>query len=328
VSIGTAADSPTRFAMERLQLGSGTAAVGVRSAVAVGNFDGVHRGHKALVAAAVARARETGGAAVVLTFDPHPARVLRPDAAPSALSTLAQKEELVTALGIDRLVALAFDERLAALSPAAFVREVLGSMLGARHVVVGESFRFGHAREGDARTLEALGGREGFDVQVVPPVLHAGRPISSSRVREALAAGDVGEAAQLLGRPYALDGRVVRGDGRGRTLGVPTANLRADDQLLPARGVYAGRALVPSGEWRTAVVNVGERPTFGGTGLVVEAHLVDFTGDLYDARVRLSFHARLRGEERFQSAQALVERIQADVRAARELLPPAAAREV
>ena len=314
--------------MERLQLGSGTAAVGVRSAVAVGNFDGVHRGHKALVAAAVARARETGGAAVVLTFDPHPARVLRPDAAPSALSTLAQKEELVTALGIDRLVALAFDERLAALSPAAFVREVLGSMLGARHVVVGESFRFGHAREGDARTLEALGGREGFDVQVVPPVLHAGRPISSSRVREALAAGDVGEAAQLLGRPYALDGRVVRGDGRGRTLGVPTANLRADDQLLPARGVYAGRALVPSGEWRTAVVNVGERPTFGGTGLVVEAHLVDFTGDLYDARVRLSFHARLRGEERFQSAQALVERIQADVRAARELLPPAAAREV
>jgi len=314
--------------MERLQLGSGTAAVGVRSAVAVGNFDGVHRGHKALVAAAVARARETGGAAVVLTFDPHPARVLRPDAAPSALSTLAQKEELVTALGIDRLVALAFDERLAALSPAAFVREVLGSMLGARHVVVGESFRFGHAREGDARTLEALGGREGFDVQVVPPVLHAGRPISSSRVREALAAGDVGEAAQLLGRPYALDGRVVRGDGRGRTLGVPTANLRADDQLLPARGVYAGRALVPSGEWRTAVVNVGERPTFGGTGLVVEAHLVDFTGDLYDARVRLSFHARLRGEERFQSAQALVERIQADVRAARELLPPPAARGV
>ena len=314
--------------MERLQLGSATAAVGVRSAVAVGNFDGVHRGHQALVAAAVARARETGGAAVVLTFDPHPARVLRPDAAPSALSTLAQKEELVTALGIDRLVALAFDARLAALSPAAFVQEVLASLLGARHVVVGESFRFGHARQGDARTLEALGGNEGFDVQLVPPVLHAGRPISSSRVREALAAGDVREAAQLLGRPYALDGHVVRGDGRGRTLGIPTANLRAEDQLLPARGVYAGSALVPSGEWRTAVVNVGERPTFGGTGLVVEAHLLDFAGDLYDARVRLSFHARLRGEERFPSAQALVERIQADVRAARELLPPPAVREV
>ncbi|HZO07858.1 MAG TPA: bifunctional riboflavin kinase/FAD synthetase, partial [Myxococcota bacterium] len=291
-------------------------------------FDGVHRGHQALVAAAVARAHETGGAAVVLTFDPHPARVLRPEAAPSALSTLAQKEELVMALGIDRLVALAFDAQLAALSPAAFVREVLASMLGARHVVVGESFRFGHERQGDARTLEALGGQEGFDVQVVPPVLHAGRPISSSRVRAALAAGDVREAALLLGRPYALDGRVVRGDGRGRTLGIPTANLRSEDQLLPARGVYASRALVPSGEWRTAVVNIGERPTFGGTQLVVEAHLLDFAGDLYDARVRLSFHARLRGEERFPSAQALVERIQADVRAARELLPPPAAREV
>jgi riboflavin kinase/FMN adenylyltransferase len=314
--------------MERLRLGSGTAAVGVRSAVAVGNFDGVHRGHQALVAAAVARARQAGGAAVVLTFDPHPARVLRPDAAPSALSTLAQKEELVAALGIDRLVALAFDARLAALTPEAFAREVLASLLGAHHVVIGESFRFGHARQGDARTLEDLGARHRFDVQVVPPVLHAGRPISSSRVREALLAGDVRDAALLLGRPYALDGTVVRGDGRGRRLGVPTANLRTEEQLLPARGVYAGRALVPSGEWTTAVINVGERPTFGGTGLVVEAHLLDFAGDLYDARLRLSFHSRLRGEERFESPQALVERIRADVQAARELLPPPAARGV
>jgi riboflavin kinase/FMN adenylyltransferase len=304
--------------MERLQLGSGAAAVGTRQAVAIGNFDGVHRGHQALVARAVARARETGGAAVVLTFDPHPAQVLRPEAAPQPLTTLAQKEELVLALGVERLVALEFDARLAALTPDAFVREVLASLLGARHVVVGESFRFGHARQGDAHTLEALGGRQGFDVQVVRPVLHAGRPISSSRVREAIAAGEVRDAAELLGRPYALDGVVVRGDGRGRGLGFPTA------QLLPARGVYAGRALVPGGEWRAAVVNVGERPTFGGTGLVVEAHLLDFAGDLYDARVRLSFQARLRGEQRFASATALVERIHEDVRAARELLAPPA----
>jgi len=310
--------------MERLQLGSGTAAVGTRSAVAIGNFDGVHRGHQALVAAAVARARETGGAAVVLTFDPHPARVLRQDGAPSALTTLAQKEELVAALGIDRLVALAFDARLAALSPDAFVSEVLASLLGARHVVVGESFRFGHARQGDARTLEALGGRQGFDVQVVKPVLHAGRPISSSRIRESLAAGDVKDAALLLGRPYALDGRVVRGDGRGRGLGIPTANLGVEEQMLPGRGVYAGRVLVPGGDWRAAVVNVGERPTFGGTGLVVEAHLIDFSGDLYGARLRVSFQARLRGEERFASAEALVERIHEDVRVARELLAPPA----
>ena len=310
--------------MERLQLGSATAAVGTRSAVAIGNFDGVHRGHQALVAAAVARARETGGAAVVLTFDPHPARVLRQDGAPSALTTLAQKEELVAALGIDRLVALAFDARLAALSPDAFVSEVLASLLGARHVVVGESFRFGHARQGDARTLEALGGRQGFDVQVVKPVLHAGRPISSSRIRESLAAGDVKDAALLLGRPYALDGRVVRGDGRGRGLGIPTANLGVEEQMLPGRGVYAGRVLVPGGDWRAAVVNVGERPTFGGTGLVVEAHLIDFSGDLYGARLRVSFQARLRGEERFASAEALVERIHEDVRVARELLAPPA----
>jgi riboflavin kinase/FMN adenylyltransferase len=310
--------------MERLRLGSGTAAVGTRQAVALGNFDGVHRGHQALVARAVARARETGGAAVVLTFDPHPARVLRPEVAPKALTTLAQKEELVLALGVERLVALEFDTRLAALSPAAFVSDVLASLLGARHVVVGESFRFGHGREGDARTLEALGGRQGFDVQVVSPVLHGGRPISSSRVRDALAAGDVRGAAELLGRPYALDGRVVRGDGRGRGLGIPTANLAVEEQLLPARGVYAGRALVPGADWRAAVVNVGERPTFGGAGLVVEAHLLDFAGDLYDARLRLSFQARLRGEERFASAEALVARIHEDVRAARALLAPPA----
>ncbi len=308
--------------MERQTLGNGTAAVGAPAAVAVGNFDGVHRGHQALVAAAVARARGTGGAAVVLTFDPHPARVLRPDKAPATLTTLAQKEELVAALGIDRLIVLPFDSRLAALSPEAFAREVLEGTLGARHVVVGESFRFGRARAGDARTLETLGPRHGFDVQVVPPVLHAGRVVSSSRVRGVLAAGDVREALELLGRPYAVDGRVVRGEGRGRRLGIPTANLATDDQLLPAHGVYAGRCRTPGGEWRLAVVNVGERPTFGGAEVTLEAHLIDFAGDLYDARVRLELHARLRGEERFASAELLVERIQQDIRAARALLPP------
>jgi len=314
--------------MERLQLGAGTAAVGVRSAVAVGNFDGVHRGHQALVAAAVAGARAKGGAAVLLTFDPHPARVLRPAAAPRALTTLAQKEELVSALGIDRLVALAFDREVAALSPEAFAREVLEAALGAHHVVVGESFRFGQARQGDARSLEALGARHGFDVQVVPPVLQGGRPVSSSRVREALAAGDVAEAAALLGRPYALDGRVVRGDGRGRTLGIPTANLAAEDQLLPAHGVYAGRCRVADGGWRAAVVNVGERPTFGGAGLVVEAHLLDFAGDLYGASLRIALVARLRGEQRFASAAELVSRIREDIAAARAVLPPPAGRGV
>lgn len=315
--------------MERLRLGSGSgiAAVGAASAVAVGNFDGVHRGHQALVAAAVAQARATGGAAVVLTFDPHPVRVLRPQAAPGVLTTLAQKAELVRALGIERLVALEFDARVAALSPEDFAREVLLGALGARHVVVGESFRFGRDRRGDPASLAEIGSRLRFAVEVVPPVLHAGRPISSSRVREALAAGAVREAAELLGRPHAVDGLVVRGDGRGRALGIPTANLATGDLLLPAPGVYAGQLRVGR-EWHRAVVNVGKRPTFGGTSLVVEAHILDFEADLYGSGVRLAFHQRLRGEERFASAEALVARIQDDVRAARELLPPAAGRAV
>jgi len=308
--------------MERQQVGSGPAPAGARPALAVGNFDGVHRGHQALVAAAVARARASGAVAVVLTFDPHPARVLRPDAAPDALTTLAQKQELVAGLGIDRLAVLPFDLRLAQLSPEAFAQEVLAQALGARHVVVGESFRFGLGRQGDARSLAVLGDKLGFTVEVVPPVLHAGRPISSSRVREALRLGDVREARELLGRPHIVDGPVVRGDGRGRTLGIPTANLAPDDQLLPGRGVYAARCRIASGEWRQAVVNVGERPTFGGGRETLEAHLVDFAGDLYDTRLRLAFHERLRGEQRFDGVAALVARIQEDIRAARALLPP------
>jgi riboflavin kinase / FMN adenylyltransferase len=210
--------------MERVRLGSGDARERpASSAVAVGNFDGVHRGHQALVATAVARARAAGEAAVVLTFDPHPAAVLRPQAAPAALTTLAQKEELVAALAVDRLVVVPFDARLAALAPDAFATEVLERAVGARHVVVGESFRFGRGRAGDPRTLEELGLTRGFGVEVVPPVMEEGKPISSSRVREALAGGRVDEALRLLGRAYFVDGVVARGDGRGRTLGIPTS---------------------------------------------------------------------------------------------------------
>ena len=309
--------------MERERLASGAAPRGGPASVAVGNFDGVHRGHQALVAAAVARARATGEAAVVLTFDPHPALVLRPSAAPAALTTLAQKEELVAGLGTDRLVVVPFDARLAALSPEAFAREVLQQGLAARHVVVGDSFRFGRARAGDPALLEALGGPLGFGVEVVPPVLEGGRPISSSRVREALARGDVGEARQLLGREYFVDGEVVRGDGRGRTIGVPTANLAPEAQILPAHGVYAVRCRARD-SWHPAVVNVGERPTFGGGRVTLEAHLIDFEGELYGARLRVAFHERLRGEQRFESAERLVAQIRADVAAARARLPPAA----
>jgi riboflavin kinase/FMN adenylyltransferase len=289
-------------------------------AVTVGNFDGVHRGHQALVSAVVARARETGGVSVVLTFEPHPARVLGPDRAPAALTTLAQKEELLALLGVDRLAVLPFDDGVAKLPPEAFARQVLHGALGARHVVVGESFRFGHRREGDARTLEALGEGLGFSVRALPPVLAQGSPVSSSRVRDDLARGDARTASALLGRPYFVDAPVVRGDGRGRTIGVPTANLLPENEILPARGVYAARCRVGAAAWHPAVANLGQRPTFGGEHPTVEAHLIDFDGDLYGARVRLEFHDRLRGEQRFDGVPALVARIREDVAQARALL--------
>lgn len=306
--------------MERLRIGTLSPLGWPPSAVAVGNFDGVHRGHQALVKAAVARARATGGPSVVLTFDPHPARVLRPGRAPAALTTLDQKEELLAGLGVDRLAVLPFDASLAALTPEAFARAVLRDTLGARDVVVGESFRFGHRREGDTRTLVELGARLGFEVHAVPAVLEGGRPVSSSRVRLELSHGRVGAAAALLGRPYFVDAGVVRGDGRGRTIGVPTANLAPDNEILPAPGVYAGYCRVPRDESWPAVINLGHRPTFGGGDLALEAHLLGFTGDLYGARVRLSFLERLRDEQRFPSQEALVARIGEDVERARALL--------
>jgi len=306
--------------MERVRVERGSP-LGWRSpAVTIGNFDGVHVGHRALVAAAIARARASGGTSVVLTFDPHPARVLRPDRAPAALTTLDQKAELLAALGVDRLAVLPFDAEVARLPPDAFAREVLHATLGARHVVVGESFRFGHRREGDAGALAALGEGLGFSVRALPPVLEEGSPVSSSRVRDQLARGDVRTARALLGRAYFVDAPVVRGDGRGRTIGVPTANLAPENEILPARGVYAGRCRVPGGAWHPSVVNLGHRPTFGGGHDSVEAHLIDFEGDLYGARVRLEFRERLRGEQRFEGKDALVARIREDVAQARALL--------
>ena len=258
---------------------------------------------------------------VVLTFDPHPARVLGPGRAPAALTTLAQKEELLAGLGVDRLAVLPFDAEVARLPPDAFAREVLHGALGARHVVVGESFRFGHRREGDARLLAALGEDLGFSVRALPPVLEEGAPVSSSRVRDALGRGDVRTARALLGRPYFVDAAVVRGDGRGRTIGVPTANLAARERD-PARAAAstprgAGCAPAPGtrrwSTWATGPPSAGEHAT-------VEAHLIDFEGDLYGARVRLEFHERLRDEQRFDGAEALVARIREDVARARALL--------
>ena len=295
-----------------------------RPAVAVGNFDGVHRGHRALVAEAVRLAAARAVPAVVLTFDPHPSRVVAPASAPAALMTLDQKAEALARLGVDALAVLPFTPSIAAEEPAAFASEVLRGALDAAVVVIGDNFRFGRGRAGDAATLRTLG----FAVVEVSPVLHDGSRVSSSRIRAALAAGDVALAAALLGRAHAIEGRVVRGEGRGRTLGIPTANLEPWNETLPAPGVYAAWAWPAGGPGLASVVNIGRRPTFGGRDISVEAHLLDYAGDLYGQALGLSFVTRIRGEEKFPGPEALVARIRKDVDAARGVLggaPPASA---
>jgi len=288
------------------------------SAVALGNFDGVHRGHQALVAEVVAA---PVGPSVVLTFDPHPARVLNPGTAPTSLMTLEQKAEVLGGLGVDRLAVLAFTTRLAQTSAADFARQVLRDALGAARVVVGEGFHFGRDREGDVAALAGFGAALGFDVRSVQPVFDGGAPISSSRIRDLLAAGDVRRAADLLGRRFFVDGPVVHGAGRGRNLGIPTANVAARNETLPSQGVYAcwfrpGRDAAR----RPAVANLGRRPTFGEGPPALEAHLLDFDADLYGQEARVEFVEKLRGERTFPSASALVGQVRLDVEAARAVL--------
>jgi len=291
------------------------------SAVTVGNFDGVHLGHQALVGEMVRWARSAPGAAVVLTFDPHPARVLSPRQAKRALMTLEQKAEALAALGVDRLVALAFTEQVAGLSAEDFARIVLRGSLAACRVVVGQDFRFGRGRTGDVFGLIGLGETLGFEVRAVGPVLEDGSPISSSRIRDVLALGEVSKAGSLLGRPFFVDGDVVQGDGRGRGLGFPTANVAVRNETLPLLGVYACRMRLGFGEVpRPAVANLGQRPTFGGGQTVLEVHVLDFAGDLYGREVRVEFVERLRAESTFAGKEELLAQIGADVHEARRIL--------
>ena len=309
--------------MERLRLDTLAPSGWPEPAVTVGNFDGVHRGHQSLVAEAVRQARERGGTAVALTFDPHPSRVLSPDRAPSTLMTLDQREEALFALGIDRLAVLPFTFELSRESAADFARKVLREAVGARVVVVGEGFRFGRGRAGDLAALRRLGRSLGFAVVGTRPVIHEGAPISSTRIREALARGAVVPARQMLGRSFFVDGTVVRGAGRGRTIGLPTVNLAVVNETLPARGVYAGWCRERPGAGATrrpAVVNIGHRPTFDAGALSVEAHLLDFDGDLYGRGLRLEFAERIREERTFDGADALLRQVREDIGRARRML--------
>lgn len=289
------------------------------AAVTVGNFDGLHRGHQALAAAAREEAAGLGILSVALTFDPHPSRVLSPHRSTESLVTFEQKAELMAGAGLDRLAVLPFDRDLAERPAAEFAAKILRESLGARVVVVGTGFRFGRERRGDVPSLTEMGTQLGFRVRAVAPVEHEGQPISSTRIRAAVARGAVEAAAEMLGRPHFIDGKVVTGLQRGRTLGFPTANVEPVNESLPGNGVYAGWCRHAAGR-APAVVNVGRRPTFGGGDLVVEAHLLGFGGDLYGQEVRVEFHHKLRDERAFSGPEALRAQIDADVAAARAVL--------
>lgn len=292
-----------------------------RTAIAIGNFDGVHRGHQHLLQVVRAAAARIGGDAVALTFEPHPTRVLAPTRARPVLTGIDRRLELLAAQGLDAAVVLRFDQGFAAQSPREFVANVLVS-LRAQEVYVGDDFRFGRDRAGDGAALAALGQDHDLSAQVVPQLLDEdGAPMSSSRVRERLAEGDLDGAKRLLGRPFDLDGVVIAGQRRGRTLGFPTANLATPCEALPKDGVYAAwvRVLGDDAPAWPAVLNLGVRPTVGA-GRSIEAHLLDADRELYGRTLRVTFASRIRDERRFDGLEALVAQIRRDADEARARL--------
>jgi riboflavin kinase/FMN adenylyltransferase len=290
------------------------------SLVAIGVFDGVHVGHQALIRALVERAHASGRLTVVLTFFPHPDKVLRGLSGAYYLMTPQQRAEALQALGVDMVVTQTFDEGFRQTRAEAYVR-LLAERMRMAELWVGQQFALGFEREGDVAFLTEQGKRLGYSVHAIELVADAQRHVvSSTAIRELLRVGEVGQVAPLLGRPFAVEAEVVQGDQRGRTIGFPTANLAVwDELLLPARGVYAGWATVDGVRW-PAVTNIGVRPTFDGQRQTVEAHLLDFAGDLYGKSLNLTFEFRLRGEQKFSGIEALVAQIRADVEAGRRLL--------
>jgi riboflavin kinase / FMN adenylyltransferase len=292
--------------------------------VAIGNFDGVHLGHQAVIGEAGWIARAGGLPHAVLTFEPHPRRVFRPADPPFRLTPFRPKSRHLEALGVDLLFTLHFDLAFAQKSAAEFIEGVLVRNLGVRHAVVGYDFVFGHQRGGTPALLQARGVELGFGVTVVGPIAAQGGAVySSTRIRELLGTGKPREAAALLGRFWEIEGRVERGDARGRTIGFPTANLMLDDYLRPAAGVYAIRAGIEEGgqtRWHDGVANLGQRPTFGASDLRLEAHLFDFDRDLYGRHLRVALIEHLRAERKFPGIDALKAQIAADAAQARALL--------
>jgi riboflavin kinase/FMN adenylyltransferase len=292
-------------------------ASGRNSVLAIGNFDGIHLGHQAILKQAVERAAETGAVATALTFEPSPLKVLRPESAPKRISTSEQRLEWFRAVGVESAVVLPFTVELSKLTPEEFVERILVEELQVRAVLVGENFRFGHKQAGSTALLRELGQKLGFEVIALAAVRAHGEVVSSTVIRREIAAGDVTQAGRLLGRPFVLTGEIVGGTGTGRKFTFPTLNLKPEQELLPAPGVYVTRTLlVGEARSRRSVTNVGVRPTFGGTALTVETHLLDYAGDVAAKRIELRFWKRLRPEEKFSGPEELRAQIRRDIAAA------------
>ena len=285
--------------------------------VTVGTFDGVHRGHQMVLKELISKAHALKLHSVVVTFDPHPLRIVRPEQAPMVLTTRGEKEQILTAYDVDRIHILPFTKELSQYEPERFVSEILIGQFRMKHLVIGYDHGFGKGRSGDVETLQRIGRDLGFGVDVVPPYDVDGEHVSSSRIRRLLEAGTIEEATHALGRPYSIRGRVAKGDGRGRQLGMPTANLELDDphKLLPRPGIYAVTVGPVKG-----VMHLGPRPTFVGAGPTIEVHLFDFDQDIYHHTITVEVQAWIRGIEKFDDVETLIAAMQEDARKARALL--------
>ena len=286
-----------------------------RAVISVGNFDGLHIGHRQILASVVERARKTASIAAVVTFEPHPLKFLRPRSAPPLITTLEQRLNGFAQAHLDGALVLPFDTALSQLSPGEFAQNVLVQALRTREILVGANFRFGHQHAGDVKLLKQIGAKDDFTVHVIEPVELHGQPVSSTRVRQAVLNARMEETAELLGRPFALSGEIRPGAGRGATLVFPTLNLAPEQELLPAPGVYATTSALEERAFRS-VTNVGFRPTFDGSGLTVESHLLGFAEKITQGRLEVSFWKRLRDERKFSGADELREQITRDIASA------------
>ena len=310
----------------RLFHGYENAEIGRPAVLTLGVFDGLHLGHQLIISRVVERARRLGAVPTVVTFDPHPRAVLHPESAPPLLQTFDQKVEAFGVLGVEQTIVVRFTPEFARVPAEAFLRDVVHERLQAREVYLGRGFAFGRGREGDIELLRRVSGGLGFFADEVPEVRLRGQRISSSRIRELLAAGRVNLARRMLGRPYGVEGRVVRGYERGRTIGFPTANLRPANRVIPRGGVYVTATLI-DGSWRRSVTNVGVRPTFGNDAEPsVETFVMDWGGDLYGDVVRVRFLHRLRDERRFGGVEELKRQIRGDAARARKYFARAGVR--